>query len=653
MKEFNKKSKPKDNKKFIKCKNCRQEIEAEKMFLHEGFCQRNNIFCEHCQKVFLKKDYDKHLKIPAKKTMKYLKTPERPRRREKEAKIQQINIYTSPIITKRKTTFEYIEMPMTEQYKVNNPIIISENGQILSNENKNEYLLPYFGINSPSKNNERNNIVIDNILINQDEILKENNPLLFNNNEMNMNQYVNDIETSLKNSLRMNNINNDYNIMNDINKVEINNNEISPKVNIIELTENNTFLNNKNSLNRSHSSSMLLNNIHLNEDGMKKPHNNFNEHFIHNKSDSKKIKLENEPKNNNIIINNNIITYNANNNINKIHNFYNTEDASPTIDNSKSLMNNDIFQDINSTKFNSTRTSKKNEIIKFKKNLEIKIIDNALKKSSKEPNDSDDKKLPRNSKIVSYLVERSPHNAKHQKKVAQTEKKIKKSKVKCEFCGTETDDLVKHYKIYHYKMNRVIKPKKRDTEILNEKLISSNMDETGIEESNKIILSRQLKPTFSLMPSDNLKNYQTTGKKKTKQHKFISPENVKKINKINFNNMELNQKTEKKESPEDNLRGSLIAKTQEREYNRKKVIYIGNNFRENENKSKIREINLNTEYSNKNVFSGNKNGIIKPIYLFTDGKKDEYYEKKKIVRSPLVKKINFLETILDDDIDNY
>ena len=79
-------------------------------------------------------------------------------------------------------------------------------------------------------------------------------------------------------------------------------------------------------------------------------------------------------------------------------------------------------------------------------------------------------------------------------------------------------------------MNKVIKPKKRDTEILNEKLSSSNMDETGIEESNKRILSRQLKPTLNLMPSDNLKNYQTTAKKKTNQHKFISPKNVKKIN---------------------------------------------------------------------------------------------------------------------------
>ena len=60
--------------------------------------------------------------------------------------------------------------------------------------------------------------------------------------------------------------------------------------------------------------------------------------------------------------------------------------------------------------------------------------------------------------------------------------------------------------------------------------------------------------------------------------------------------------------------------------------------------------NVVVEYCKTGYFS---KLIIKPIYLFTDGKKDEYYEKKKIVRSPLVKKINFLETILDDDIDNY
>ena len=46
----------------IKCKNCRQDISKDKMFLHEGFCTRNNIFCEHCEKVFLKEDYENHIK---------------------------------------------------------------------------------------------------------------------------------------------------------------------------------------------------------------------------------------------------------------------------------------------------------------------------------------------------------------------------------------------------------------------------------------------------------------------------------------------------------------------------------------------------------------------------------------------------------------
>ncbi len=52
----------KEDNKLTKCKNCRQDIISEKMFLHEGFCHRNNVFCEHCQKVFLKEDYEKHIK---------------------------------------------------------------------------------------------------------------------------------------------------------------------------------------------------------------------------------------------------------------------------------------------------------------------------------------------------------------------------------------------------------------------------------------------------------------------------------------------------------------------------------------------------------------------------------------------------------------
>ena len=103
--------------------------------------------------------------------MNHLKTPDRPIRREKIPQIQHINIYTSPVITKRKTAFEYIEMPMTEQYKVNNPIIITENGQVLSNKNNNEYLLPYFGIRN-STGNERK-LIADDIIINEDEFYEE------------------------------------------------------------------------------------------------------------------------------------------------------------------------------------------------------------------------------------------------------------------------------------------------------------------------------------------------------------------------------------------------------------------------------------------------------------------------------------------------
>ena len=41
-------------------------------------------------------------------------------------------------------------MPLTEEYKVNKPIVISESGNILSSQNTNEYLLPYLGISTRS-----------------------------------------------------------------------------------------------------------------------------------------------------------------------------------------------------------------------------------------------------------------------------------------------------------------------------------------------------------------------------------------------------------------------------------------------------------------------------------------------------------------------
>ena len=643
MENSKKNSKPKDNRKMITCKNCRQDIEAEKMFLHEGFCQRNNIFCDHCQKVFLKKDYENHFKSSQKMSMRHLKTPERPKRSEKEAKIQTINIYTSPIITKRKTTFEYIEMPMTEQYKVNNPIIISENGQIVSNTNTNEYLLPYFGINS-SNNSERKTILGDDVIINQDEFFEEKNPIIINGNT-NINEYI---ESSLRNSLSMKNINKTINTYQNINEVDnsgINNNDFNSKLNIIDLTENNEFMSNKNILNRSHSSRILLNNINLNKDEMDQQNINLNPEYMQNNSDSKKVKKENKPKNNNIIINNNIITYNSNNNINKIHNFYNTEKDS--FNNSKSLMNNDIFQDINATKFNPTRTSKKKEIIEFKKNLKINILNNASKINSKVPNDSGNKKKPRNKKINTYIIDRTYKNSK-EKNINQ--RKTEKTDKICEFCGSEVDELVTHYKIYHYKMSKeILKPQKRDTVLLNEKLNSTNIDETGIEESNKKILLRQFKPSFNIITkiNNNSKNFKTTAKKRKYQAKFISPQRITKVKKIDIKNFETNKKSEKKLFPEDNFRGSFIAKTQAREYERKNIIYIGNNLGDNLNRTNKKGVTIFPldNHENDNNYEFNKR--ISPKYLFTEEKKDDFFKRQ--IKSPVVKKINFLKTLFGED----
>ena len=51
-----------EEEKYIKCKNCNQDIPESKMFLHEGFCLRNNKLCPECNKVFLIQEFDEHLK---------------------------------------------------------------------------------------------------------------------------------------------------------------------------------------------------------------------------------------------------------------------------------------------------------------------------------------------------------------------------------------------------------------------------------------------------------------------------------------------------------------------------------------------------------------------------------------------------------------
>lgn len=148
-------SEKKTKSKYTRCDNCRQDILSEKMFLHEGFCHRNNIFCDHCEKVFLKTDYDEHLKDLRNSITNSAKSTE-------IDETEEMPVF--PIINQTITTvinpniyYEFIEMPWTEEYKVNKPIVISENGNILSTQNKNDYLLSFLGIQAKSNEYEQYN----------------------------------------------------------------------------------------------------------------------------------------------------------------------------------------------------------------------------------------------------------------------------------------------------------------------------------------------------------------------------------------------------------------------------------------------------------------------------------------------------------------
>ena len=231
------------NEKTIKCENCRQEISANKMFLHEGFCKRNNVFCEHCEKVYLKKDYDEHILAISKKNSKgNVKESKIINIKSEKNKKETIKDKTS--LEKKSLVFREKQIEYIEQYKINNPIIISPFGEILSQKNKNEYLLPILGIDQ-EKNND---YLINGTYLNQEEKLKINNNIL---KYANLN--YNNNETKVKKIYRVNNMNNqnnfnqnEYKLKNNI--INQNNNLNKQNLRIKEETVNNKNNTKKNNL---------------------------------------------------------------------------------------------------------------------------------------------------------------------------------------------------------------------------------------------------------------------------------------------------------------------------------------------------------------------------------------------------------------------
>ena len=138
----------KEEPKLVRCDNCRQDIKEKIMFLHEGFCFKNNIFCEHCKNVFLKKDYEQHIKeLPNNLTQEKEDSANNSKKSTSNEEEIPLDTEFQEITTVNPNpSLEVIHLPLEEQFTINTPIIISE-GQIISNQNKNEYLLPFLGIN--------------------------------------------------------------------------------------------------------------------------------------------------------------------------------------------------------------------------------------------------------------------------------------------------------------------------------------------------------------------------------------------------------------------------------------------------------------------------------------------------------------------------
>ena len=241
-------SEQKQENKLIKCENCRQDILSDKMFLHEGFCHRNNVFCEHCEKVFLKTDYEHHIKelpknLTTKKSESNLDSKKSTSNEEEKPIIEHTLITIAP-----KPTLEFVQMPLVEEISINAPIIITETGQIVSNKNKNDYLLPFLGINTTQISNMNNNIIKQDIFapqmesINSYKLLKNNFSDAQTRNNIKYNYNANNKKEPLKFSSGNNNdiIKNDL-LNNNSNKIIINNNIITFNNNKMLTKKNNNY----------------------------------------------------------------------------------------------------------------------------------------------------------------------------------------------------------------------------------------------------------------------------------------------------------------------------------------------------------------------------------------------------------------------------
>ena len=511
-----KKSKMNAKPKLIICKNCHQEIEEEKMFLHEGFCIRNNAYCEHCQKVFLKNDYEEHIKtipkvIPENKN-------DSPKEEEKENN-EEKNINSNPESDNNKkhnlvieeyivsseninnckqqlgTTpgVEYVQMPLTELYQINTPIII-ENGQIISDKNKNEFLLPHLGIDA-FQNNKMADKVLDE-MINQGDIFKENNAFTRNSYSL----------EGLKNILNRQSMkNSNPQQQSNINKLSINKKKFSTGCINGQFNINGNKNKNINSCDQ---------NISNDSENCHNKYNHSNLVGINNKTiDYQCFNEDNNLKNKNIIINNNILmSYNSNENKNTSNysNYYNLQNTPQKKIFSKMIKFTSYMK--------KTFDSNNNKNISNRQNYNsfTHDIESTFLSAKKEPRDS-------NSKKIVIKRNRLPGQKVNGSKTSKTQTEISKANIdkkKCALCNKtfNVEEIKSHFKICRKKVlnegnNKNIrkyfipKPTKVGKQIITQNNYRGSQVEIGVEDSKKGFLKKQYNESFKVLINNENKNH--------------------------------------------------------------------------------------------------------------------------------------------------
>ena len=378
----------------IKCKSCRQYIPSHKMFLHEGFCQKNNIFCEHCDQVFLRKDYDQHILEISKNLSKTNKDSIIKRLKTDFKDFKNENYNNNDYFTKEKNVKKKsmkITIPIIEQLTIRKPIVIGPYGNILPAKND-DYLISLFNSNLMIKNFQRSpkyNLVLNT---------KYNEGLTQNKTNYNNVNYSNCIKKTDMNHI---NILNNNNIFNEKNSILIFDKKNEKKNNLrINILHNNCIENNISSISNRND----INGI--NRKNFSKSIDNYSNDIIYTKDIPN---INNENSKNNIIINNNIITYNSNHNINKINNIFNEVQNTQN----KEKINRENKDNINDSKININEILRNNTNTniyynRYLKQKENKIINSLENSSKKEPQDNISK--------IKYIKISGKHKEKKPKK---------------------------------------------------------------------------------------------------------------------------------------------------------------------------------------------------------------------------------------------